>query len=87
MQAYVRVTEIRHDGFIEFEFSLGDPSLYVELVLPQEAYMLFCANNKVQELSLEQEIAIDVDRMKWKYGRPGVASIAGKHKPDDKLPT
>ena len=34
---YVRVRQIVNDKFVEFDFAIGDPSLYVELVLPKEA--------------------------------------------------
>ncbi|MBX3683947.1 MAG: phenol hydroxylase, partial [Thauera sp.] len=31
---YVRLVERRADGMVEFEFSLADPDLYVEMLLP-----------------------------------------------------
>ena len=34
---YVRVRQVVNDKFIEFDFAIGDPSLYVELVLPKAA--------------------------------------------------
>lgn len=44
---YVRICEERTDGFIEFEFSIGDPDLCVELMLPKEAFDEFCIANEV----------------------------------------
>lgn len=44
---YVRVCEQRSDGFIEFEFSIGDPALCVELMLPENAFHEFCLANDV----------------------------------------
>ena len=44
---YVRVCEKRPDGFIEFEFSIGDPALCVELMLPESAFHEFCLANDV----------------------------------------
>ena len=44
---YVRVCEQRPDGFIEFEFAIGDPALCVELMLPEAAFHEFCLANEV----------------------------------------
>jgi len=46
-QCYVRVCAQRPDGFIEFAFSIGDPALCVELMLPEAAFHEFCLTNKV----------------------------------------
>lgn len=47
MRRYVRVCERRPDGFIEFEFAIGDPALCVELMLPEAAFHEFCLANEV----------------------------------------
>ena len=44
---YVRVCKRRPDGFIDFEFSIGDPELAVELMLPETAFHEFCLANEV----------------------------------------
>jgi len=44
---YVRLVERRADGMVAFEFSLADPDLYVEMLLPADAYEAFCRENKV----------------------------------------
>lgn len=44
---YVRVCEQRPDGFIEFEFAIGDPEMCVELMLPEAAFHEFCLANAV----------------------------------------
>ena len=43
---YVRVCERRADGFVEFEFAIGDPALCVELMLPEAAFHEFCMANE-----------------------------------------
>ena len=68
MQCYVRRTGVNRHGMIEFDFSIGDPSLYVEMILPEQAFAEFCAHNKVQFLTQEQAAAIDADREKWRTG-------------------
>ncbi|MDD3677351.1 phenol hydroxylase subunit [Thauera propionica] len=44
---FVRLIERRPDGFVEFEFAIGDPELYAEMLLPSEAYASFCEVNGV----------------------------------------
>ena len=44
---YVKVCAQRDDGFIEFEFAVGDPMLCVELILPSIAFHEFCLANEV----------------------------------------
>jgi len=70
MQCFVRRTGVNRFGMIEFDFSIGDPSLYVEMVLPEQAFAEFCAHNHVRFLTPEQAAAIDADREKWRTGQP-----------------
>lgn len=49
---WVRVIERRPDGFVEFAFSIGDPALAVELILPEPAFAMFCAEQRVRTWSL-----------------------------------
>ena len=44
---YVRVCERRSDGFVEFEFAIGDPALCVELMLREADFHAFCLANDV----------------------------------------
>lgn len=44
---YVRVCERRADGFVEFEFAIGDPALCVELMLKEADFHEFCLANDV----------------------------------------
>ena len=47
---FVRLVEQRADGLVEFEFSIGDPELFVEMLLPAAAFEEFCAANRVERL-------------------------------------
>lgn len=71
-RCWVRVTRVRENGLVEFDFSVGEPELYVELVLPLASFEKFCKHNQVERLTPEQAQAVDYDRAKWRYGRPGV---------------
>lgn len=65
---YVRVRQVVNERFVEFDFAIGDPSLYVELVLPRAAFDAFCRHNQVVMMSEEQAAAVDADMEKWRYG-------------------
>ena len=47
---YVRLKQVRPDGFVEFEFAIGSPDLAVELILPIDAYREFCRHNDAIEV-------------------------------------
>ncbi len=43
---YVHVTDIKSNGLVEFDFSIGDPCMYVELALPKKSNL----NNFVTQM-------------------------------------
>ena len=43
---FVRLREVRTDGFVEFDFAVGEPDLSVELIMPIEAFHEFCRANR-----------------------------------------
>lgn len=40
---FIRIVEQRANGMVEFEFAVGEPELFVEMLLPQAAFESFCA--------------------------------------------
>lgn len=68
LKRYVRIRDVIDDKFVEFDFAIGDPSLYVELVLPRAAFDAFCQHNQVEMMTEEQAAAVDADMEKWRYG-------------------
>ncbi len=68
LKRYVRIRDVIDDKFVEFDFAIGDPSLYVELVLPKAAFDAFCKHNKAEMMTEEQAAAVDADMEKWRYG-------------------
>ena len=66
---FVRVKKVIKEAFIEFDFAVGDPELYVELILPVAAFEIFCLRNNVIHMSEEQSEAVDRDMKKWRYGK------------------
>lgn len=49
---FIRVVEQRADGWVAFEFAVGEPELFVEMLLPRAAFEDFCATQGVQPVWL-----------------------------------
>tara|TARA_R110000787_G_scaffold103239_2_gene209713 strand:- start:54 stop:317 length:264 start_codon:yes stop_codon:yes gene_type:complete len=71
MTRYVRVRNCIDDRFVEFDFAIGDASLYVELVLPCTAFEAFCKHNNVVIMTESEAQAVDADMEKWRYSEDG----------------
>lgn len=69
---YVRVTGTQGERFVEFEFAIGDPEMAVELILSFEQFREFCARHQVTQLSADEGSQLDYERMRWRYGAPGI---------------
>jgi len=65
---FIRVRSEEGARFVEFDFAIGDPSLFVELVMPQGAFEHFCQKNDVVHMTDEQMQAVDAEMEKWRYG-------------------
>ena len=48
---FVRIKQLRADGLVCFEFAIGWPELFVDLMLPRAAFDDFCLRQKVQLLN------------------------------------
>ena len=44
---FVRLIEKREDGFIEFEFAVGEPEIFAEMMLAEEDFIKFCQDQEV----------------------------------------
>ena len=62
---YVRRRAVRTDGFVEFDFAIGDPDLSVELMLPQAAFAEFCRAQQVTWIGEPEGRALDRARRRW----------------------
>lgn len=67
-QAYVRITRVDDRGFLEFQFSLGDPNLFLEMTLPRKAFDEFCEQHQARHLSAMEAQAVDEAENKWRFG-------------------
>lgn len=75
---YVRVTNRDRPGFVEFHFSLDDPSLYLEMILPVAAFTEFCRVNQVTFLSDEEADKVAQEQVKWRYGEAAAEQVTGE---------
>ena len=48
---FIRITKLRADDLVCFEFAIGWPELFVELMLPRAAFDDFCIRQKVHLLT------------------------------------
>lgn len=68
---FVRVRSEPDARFVEFDFAIGHPELFVELVLPQAAFATFCQCQRVVQMDAAMCQAVDEDAAKWRYGDVG----------------
>ena len=64
---YVRITGTR-GRFVTFDFAIGGADLVVELIMPFEAFREFCANNQAVELSPEDSVRVELEKLRWRHG-------------------
>ncbi|MFY0678826.1 MAG: phenol hydroxylase [Neptuniibacter sp.] len=68
IQKFIRVRSPESARFVEFDFAIGEPNLFVELIMPQGAFKHFCEKNEVVHMTDEQMKAVDAEMEKWRYG-------------------
>ncbi|ANG62852.1 phenol hydroxylase [Marinobacterium aestuarii] len=68
MTKYVRVRSQPGDRFVEFDFAIGDPTLFVELVMPVTAFERFCRAQGAVAMTAAQTAEVDAQMEKWRYG-------------------
>lgn len=71
-KAHVRILGTRLGRFVEFEFSLDEGVLAVELILPPAAFEEFCRAQNADVLPLSSETAEEIERAAWRAGHPGL---------------
>lgn len=69
---YVRVTERLPNGIVAFDFAVGTPDMFVELILPEAAFEAFCENNNAVAMTPEQSAEVDLEMEKYRYGEEGM---------------
>lgn len=64
---FVRVTGTRPNGFVEFEFAIGEPELFVEMILGKDAFEEFCTANAVTMLDPDQSTVVGGADGDWNW--------------------
>ena len=72
IEKFVRVTGVRSGRYVEFEFSVNDADLTVELILPFAAFEEFCTLQDVTRLSPDGEVAGELEKLAWRTRQPGL---------------
>ncbi|MCL2778126.1 MAG: phenol hydroxylase subunit [Polyangiaceae bacterium] len=45
---FIRIVKEHGSGMVEFEFAIGEPGLFVEMVMPRPQFLDFCAMQGVE---------------------------------------
>lgn len=62
---FVRVVQLRSDGFVELEFAIGEPEFFVEMILPREIFNDFCVTRNVTVL--ETQVSAPEPPKDWEW--------------------
>ncbi len=72
LKKFVRVTGVRSGRYVEFEFSVNDADLTVELILPFAAFEEFCTMQEAVRIQPEGEVANELEKLAWRTRQPGL---------------
>jgi len=72
VKKFVRVTGVRQGRFVEFEFSINDADLTVELILPMRAFEEFCVVQDAVVLPPQADTANELEQLAWRAKNPGL---------------
>jgi phenol/toluene 2-monooxygenase (NADH) P0/A0 len=72
LKKFVRVTGVRSGRYVEFEFSVNDADLTVELILPFSAFEEFCTLQEATRLPPPGEVASEFEKLGWRARQPGL---------------
>ena len=63
---YVRISNVRPEGLVEFDFAIGEPELVVEMILTPEAFQEFCETHKAIMLPPEEGSNVEPSDWDWR---------------------
>ncbi len=72
LKKFVRITGVRAGRYVEFEFSVNDADLTVELILPLAAFEEFCTLQEAVRLPPAEEAASELEKLVWRSRQPGL---------------
>lgn len=62
---FVRIVDERADGMVAFEFAVGEPGLFVEMILPQAAFADFCTHQGAVPERVAPQPTAPADGLRW----------------------
>ena len=79
---FVRVIETRANGMVVFEFAVGEPQLFVELLMPRMQFEAFCAQQGVTPTHgpLESAVAGSAEH-EWDWSLRAAREQRFRHEP------
>jgi phenol/toluene 2-monooxygenase (NADH) P0/A0 len=81
----IRIAEVRADGFVAFDFYVGDPDIYAEMVLPLDAFHEFCATQGVEPTGPEDH-AVSADGLGFSLRDAAAHAADSKRTSDTNIP-
>ena len=79
---FVRIVDVHANGLVEFEFAVGEPGLFVELLMPQAAFDEFCVQHGVTPTRGRLPAPPDGDEQEWDWSLRAARAQQVRH--DDK---
>lgn len=64
---FVRIIELHANGLVEFEFAVGEPTLFVELLMAQAPFDAFCAMHGITPTQGRLAVAHGSDEQEWDW--------------------
>lgn len=59
---FIRIVQEHDNGMVEFEFAVGEPELFVEMVMPRAQFDEFCAMQGVQPTHSNSQFELKEER-------------------------
>ena len=63
---FVRICGERGNGFVEFEFAIGEPEVFAEMILERQDFQNFCQANHVEMLPPNGNVGLAVGDWDWR---------------------
>jgi phenol hydroxylase P0 protein len=63
---FVRFIEKRDDGFVLFEFAVGEPEIFAEMILKEEDYVIFCKEQGVVMIDEDSNPIDEGNDFEWR---------------------
>jgi len=64
---FVRIIQVHTTGLVEFEFAVGEPELFVELLMAQSAFDEFCTMHAVTPTTGHLAQVPNTDTQEWDW--------------------